>query len=81
MGRANRRKKIQKLLRAARQRRQEEEKKLADPETSVGQARCSIKELEDFEASKKMANEEVLVIAPPSSRPLSWFQWITSWLS
>ena len=84
MGRANRRKKIRKLLRQAKQRRLEEQKRLEDPETSTGQARCPVEELERFEVNRRVAREmkteEVLVDMPPDSPPppKSWVRWVLS---
>ncbi len=86
MGRANRRKKIRKLLKRAKQKRLEEQRRLEDPETSTGQARCSVEKLEEFEVnrrvSREMNAEEVLVEVPtPPERPTrSWIQWVLSFV-
>ena len=85
MGRANRRKKIRRLLREAKQKRLEEQRKLEDPETSVGQARCPVEELEQFEinrrVSREMIAEEVLVDAPPKlPTRKTWLEWALSFV-
>lgn len=84
MGRANRRKKIRHLMRIARQKRLEEQRRIEDPETSVGQARCSVRTLEEFEikrrVSREMSAEEVLVEIPVPNPALSWFQWALSFV-
>ena len=57
MGRANRRKKIRTIMRRAKEKRLEEKKRIEDPETCVGQARCSIERLKQFEVNRRVARE------------------------
>lgn len=84
MGRANRRKKIRNIMRRAREKRLAEQRLIEDPETCVGQARCSVERLKQFEVTRcvarEMSAEEVLVDLPAQTPPQSWFQWALSFV-
>ena len=82
MGRSNRRKKIAKLLRKAKQRREIEAKKMEDPATVAGQSICSVETLEqharDQAALKHMLQEEVMVNSEEVVAEVSSQSWLAA---